>query len=68
MERMVWVRGVIGLILVAIGGVWIAQGSGAMHGSVMTGHSQYTLLGVVVALLGVALVGWAWRVRSRKRD
>lgn len=65
---MVWVRGVIGLILVAIGGVWIAQGSGAMHGSVMTGHSQYTLLGVVVALLGVALVGWAWRVRSRKRD
>lgn len=65
---MVWVRGVIGLILVAIGGVWIAQGSGAMHGSVMTGHSQYALLGVVVALLGVALVGWAWRVRSRKRD
>lgn len=57
----------IGLILVAVGGVWIAQGSGRMHGSVMTGHSQYTVLGVVVVLVGVALVGWAWRVRSRKR-
>ncbi len=62
-----WVRGVIGLILIAVGGVWIAQGSGTMHGSVMTGHSQYTVLGVVVVLVGVALVGWAWRVRSGKR-
>ena len=62
-----WVRGVIGLILMAVGGVWIAQGSGTMHGSAMTGHSQYTVLGVVVALVGVALVGWAWRVRSGKR-
>jgi hypothetical protein len=58
---------VIGLILMAVGGVWIAQGSGTMHGSAMTGHSQYTVLGVVVALVGVALVGWAWRVRSGKR-
>ncbi|WP_245594386.1 hypothetical protein [Actinospica robiniae] len=57
----------IGLILIAVGGVWIAQGSGTMHGSVMTGHSQYTVLGVVVVLVGVALVGWAWRVRSGKR-
>lgn len=63
-----WVRGVIGLVLMAVGGVWIAQGSGAMRGSVMTGHSQYTVLGVVVVLVGVALVGWAWRVRSGKRD
>jgi hypothetical protein len=62
-----WVRGVIGIILIAVGGVWIAQGSGNMHGSVMTGHSQYTALGVVVVILGVVLIGWALRLRSRRR-
>jgi hypothetical protein len=62
-----WVRGVIGIILIAVGGVWIAQGSGNMHGSVMTGHSQYTALGVVVVVLGVVLIGWALRLRSRRR-
>lgn len=62
-----WVRGVIGIILIAVGGVWIAQGSGNMHGSVMTGHSQYTALGVVAVILGVALIGWALRLRSRRR-
>jgi len=62
-----WVRGVIGIILIAVGGVWIAQGSGKMHGSVMTGHSQYTALGVVAVVLGVALIGWALRLRSRRR-
>jgi protein-S-isoprenylcysteine O-methyltransferase Ste14 len=58
---------VVGVILMAVGGVWIAQGSGTMRGSVMTGHSQYTVLGVVVVLVGVALLGWAWRVRGGKR-
>lgn len=62
-----WVRGVVGVILMAVGGVWIAQGSGTMRGSAMTGHSQYTVLGVVVVLVGVALLGWAWRVRGGKR-
>jgi hypothetical protein len=60
-----WVRGVIGVVLVAIGGVWVAQGSGAMHGSMMSGHSQYALLGVVVIAAGLALIGWAWRLRGR---
>lgn len=60
-----WIRGVVGLVLVVVGGVWIAQGSGAMHGSMMSGHGQYTVLGVVVLLLGLALIGWAWTVRGR---
>ncbi|WP_370373103.1 hypothetical protein [Catenulispora sp. GP43] len=48
-----------------IGGVWIAQGSGRMHGSMMTGHSQYTGLGAVVVLVGLGLLAWAWRLRGR---
>jgi hypothetical protein len=64
---MMWIRGAVGVVLIVIGGVWIAQGSGKMHGSTMTGHSQYTGLGVVVALVGLGLLGWAWRLRSRGR-
>ena len=60
-----WVRGVIGVVLVAIGSVWVAQGTGAMSGSMMSGHSQYALLGAVAIVIGLALVGWAWRVRGR---
>ena len=60
-----WIRGTIGIVMIVVGGVWIAQGSGAMHGSTMTGHSQYTGLGVVVVLIGLGLVGWAVRLRSR---
>jgi protein-S-isoprenylcysteine O-methyltransferase Ste14 len=62
-----WVRGVIGLVLVVVGGLWIAQGSGAVHGSMMSGHSQYAALGVVVVLIGLALIGWAWRIRENRR-
>ena len=60
-----WIRGVVGIVLIVIGSVWIAQGSGTMHGSSMTGHSQYTGLGAVVILIGLGLLGWAWRLRSR---
>jgi len=62
-----WIRAVIGIVLIAVGGVWIAQGSGAMQGSMMTGHSQYAALGVVVVIVGVALLGWAWTVRGRAK-
>jgi protein-S-isoprenylcysteine O-methyltransferase Ste14 len=62
---MMWIRGAVGIVLIVIGGVWIAQGSGRMHGSMMTGHSQYTGLGVVVVLVGLGLLAWAWRLRSR---
>jgi hypothetical protein len=56
------VRGIGGVILCLFGVVWIAQGTGAMSGSSMSGHGQYAALGAVVALLVQA-----WRVRSRAR-
>lgn len=60
-----WVRGIAGLILCALGAVWILQGVGVVHGSFMTGRSQYAALGAVAGVLGVALLGWAARVRGR---
>ena len=59
-----WVRGVGGVLLIVLGAVWVAQGTGAVHGSMMSGHSQYAALGALVILAGVALLGWAWRVRA----
>ena len=60
------IRGLIGIVLCAIGGIWIAQGEGAMKGSTMSGHGQYAVLGVVVALIGLAFLVWSWRVRRRR--
>jgi drug/metabolite transporter (DMT)-like permease len=59
-----WVRAIIGVVLIIVGIVWILQGANVMHGSGMSGHGGYAVLGAVVLLLGAALVGWAWRIRA----
>lgn len=53
-----WWRAIVGVLMCAIGGLWIGQGSGAVRGSVMTGHSQFTALGAVVVAGGLALLVW----------
>jgi len=77
----VWVRGVVGLVFSLVGIVWILQGTNVVHGSgmsghggyavlgvvvVLIGHGGYAVLGVVVVLIGVALLTWAWRIRGRQ--
>lgn len=63
-----WIRGITGIVLCALGAVWIAQGSGAMHGSAMSGHSAFALLGGVAVLAGLALLAWAARIRGRRTN
>jgi uncharacterized membrane protein HdeD (DUF308 family) len=53
-------------VVCLLGVVWIAQGAGAMHGSSMSGHGQFAILGVVAFIVGVALLVWADRVRRRE--
>lgn len=62
----VWIRGIPGVVLCALGALWIAQGSGEMHGSGMSGHSSFAVLGVVVVIVGLALLVWAALVRGRR--
>jgi hypothetical protein len=64
----VWIRGIAGVVLCAVGAVWIGQGLGGLHGSVMSGHHQYAALGAVVVIVGLVLIGWAVRLRGRRRD
>jgi hypothetical protein len=62
----VWIRGIAGVVLCALGAVWIAQGSGAIHGSGMSGHAQFALLGAVAVIAGLALLAWAAVIRRRR--
>lgn len=56
---------VIGVLLVLTGIVWILQGFNILLGSVMSGHILYSVLGLIVAVIGVALMIYANR-RSKR--
>ena len=61
-----WFRGIIGIVLCLTGVVWIGQGTDVLSNSkLMSGHGQYTLLGIVVLVVGLALLGWAVRIWRR---
>lgn len=64
----VWVGGIVGVLLVVVGAVWLGQGMGAIGGSFMTGRTSYAVLGAVVVVAGVAVLAWTYRgVRGRRR-
>jgi aryl-alcohol dehydrogenase-like predicted oxidoreductase len=55
-------RIVVGVLLCLVGGVWLGQGLGLIHGSFMTGEAQWAVIGGVLIALGAGLLVWAWRV------
>lgn len=62
-----WTRGVIGVVLCLVGAVFVAQGTNALGGSkMMSGHPGWAVVGGIVIVIGLALLGWAWRVRRRR--
>ncbi len=55
---------VVAGVLVALAGVLFAlQGFGAVSGSPMTGTTTWSVLGPIIALVGVAIALVAWRGR-----
>jgi uncharacterized membrane protein YidH (DUF202 family) len=56
-----WVIAAVGVLVAAIGVVFIGQGLNAIKGSSMTGHTGYAWLGAVLVVIGVGLVVIAWR-------
>jgi protein-S-isoprenylcysteine O-methyltransferase Ste14 len=63
-----WTRGIAGIVLSVTGAVWIAQGTDAIHGSGMSGHGQWAVIGVACLLVGLALLTWAWRFVGASRQ
>jgi protein-S-isoprenylcysteine O-methyltransferase Ste14 len=59
--------GILGALLVLMGAVFIGQGTNMIHGSSMSGHGGYAGLGAVLVVIGLGLVFWAWRLRSRRK-
>ncbi len=62
-----WARVIIGVVLVAVGVVWIGQGVGAIGGSFMTGQVVWAVIGAVTVFFGGALLLGARRARARGR-
>lgn len=61
-----WARGIVGVVLFLVGAVWIGQGLNVLHGSGMSGHGVWAVIGAVVLLVGVALLRPAARSARRR--
>jgi vacuolar-type H+-ATPase subunit I/STV1 len=61
MEPEMWVRSVIGVVLCAVGTVWILQGTKVIQGSGMSGQGKWAVIGALVVVVGLACFAWATR-------
>ncbi len=46
---------ILAVVLVLVGIVWFLQGTNVILGSVMTGQSQWTVIGIIAFVVGIAL-------------
>jgi hypothetical protein len=60
-----WFKGIVGIVFVATGVLWILQGLNVVQGSVMSGQTIWFVIGVVLVLLGAWLL-WSLRVGRDK--
>ena len=53
----------IGIVLAAFGTLVALQGFGAVGGSPMSNTTTWSVLGPLIALIGVGIAGYAWRLK-----
>ncbi|KFC68600.1 Tripartite tricarboxylate transporter TctB family protein [Devosia sp. LC5] len=58
-------RNAVGIVLLVIGAVWVLQGANILTGSAMSGRSQWLVVGILMAVAGVALLWWNRRAGQR---
>jgi len=58
-----WTRLIVGTALCVLGVVWIGQGVGTVHGSFMTGHAGWAVVGGVALVVGIVTLAGARRAR-----
>ena len=51
---MTWLKGIVGVVCVLLGLVWIGQGTNILPGSFMSGQSMWAIIGLVLLIVG----GW----------
>ena len=57
------IRGVLGVLVILVGVLWIGQGVGLVPGSIMTGHPIYAVLGLLCILVGAWVLNGVFRRR-----
>ena len=53
---MKWLLIVIGALLILVGGVWVLQGTNILTQGAMAGHMKWTLIGAILAVVGIVLL------------
>lgn len=55
------ISSLIGLVMVAMGGIWILQGLGIafLEGSFMANQIQWSFYGALLALVGIGQIWWS---------
>jgi uncharacterized membrane protein HdeD (DUF308 family) len=61
-----WLPFAAGLLAVVLGAVWTLQGLDLLGGSAMSGNTLWAVVGPIVAVIGVALIVLAMRIRRSK--
>ncbi len=55
---------ILAVLLVLVGVVWFLQGMNVLLGSVMTGQAQWTVIGIIAFLVGIALFVFSNRKKA----
>jgi uncharacterized membrane protein len=61
---MKWLLNIIGVVLILSGTVWFLQGINILLGSFMSGDPLYSLLGILLVVVGMVILAFTNRHRS----
>ncbi|MGE5139906.1 MAG: hypothetical protein ACM3JD_10610 [Rudaea sp.] len=61
---MVWFIRILGLILLLGGAVWFLQGINVLPIGFMAGRLEWSVRGVIAAVIGLGLLYWTYRGRG----
>jgi len=60
---MTWLKGIVGVVCVLLGLLWIGQGINLLPGSFMSGQAMWAIIGLVLVIVG----GWLLWSLARAR-
>jgi hypothetical protein len=62
-----WTPMAVGVLAVVLGGLWTLQGLDVVEDSAMSGVSTWAIIGPIVAVIGLILIVYGVRRRSRAK-
>ncbi len=65
---MKWFLNILGVVLILIGVVWFFQGINILLGSFMSGNSLYSVLGIILVVVGIIVLAFTNRKRRAVND